>query len=118
MLIIGSFRWFGIYPAEHKNTPTTIVETRFGSGGRYSCVTCHASGDVARLDRIYARLRTFGAIDVALVALAIVVMSSNWEHGRPELSVSLDKNLSRVLSDSCSGWNIGSDIPVGRQTNG
>jgi uncharacterized membrane protein len=34
----------------------------------------HASGDVARLDRIYARFRTLGMIDVALVALAIVVM--------------------------------------------
>ena len=34
----------------------------------------HAAGDVARLDRIYSRFRTFGAIDVSLIVLAIVVM--------------------------------------------
>ena len=34
----------------------------------------HADGDTAALDRIYARFRSFGAIDVFLIVLAIVVM--------------------------------------------
>jgi uncharacterized membrane protein len=34
----------------------------------------HATGDVARLDKIYSRFRAFGAIDVTLIVLAIVAM--------------------------------------------
>lgn len=34
----------------------------------------HAGGDVARLDRIYARFRTFGALDTSLIVLAIIAM--------------------------------------------
>ncbi len=34
----------------------------------------HAGGDIARLDRIYARVRTFGAIDTSLIVLAIIAM--------------------------------------------
>ncbi len=34
----------------------------------------HASNDVARLDEIYGRFRTFGIIDTSLVVLTIVVM--------------------------------------------
>lgn len=34
----------------------------------------HVAGDSARLDQIYARFRTFGAIDTSLIVLAIVAM--------------------------------------------
>jgi uncharacterized membrane protein len=51
-----------------------VIGARIFSPLSRAAQAAHASHDIANLDRIYDRFRTFGVIDTSLIVLAVIVM--------------------------------------------